>query len=221
MLADIKLIAEYLQNKGIEPLNVEWNHQFHKLHEGYSSMDLCEYTNSDLSIHRSKDNKNILEISETVYKLIDVRTKEIVLTSARQDIISKKLDKLRAQANSSGIRVIDNEFSDFDNQMVYPYTVDTFWKTYKINIHDIDKSMCNCDIILRGYANVDTVEQHLGIYNDSDLGIQQTIYDTVRENINLTIPNVFYDTKDKVKIRKGIFKTEKRQKLLSDYLGLE
>ena len=221
MLEDIRLIAEYLQNKGIEPLNVEWNHQFHKLHEGYSFMDLCEYINSDLSIHRNKDNKNIIEISETVYKIIDARTKEIVLTSARQDIISKKLDELRAQAISSGIRVIDNEFSDFDNQMAYPYTVDTFWKTYKININDIDKSMCNGDITLRGCVNVDTAEQHLGIYNGKDLGIQQTMFGTVRENINLTIPNVFYDAKEKVKVKTGLFKTEKRQKLLSDYLGLE
>lgn len=136
-------------------------------------------------------------------------------------MISKKLDELREQANSSGIRVIDNEFSDFDNQMAYPYTVDTLWKTYKINMNDIDKSMCDGDITLRGYANVCTTEQHLGIHNGSDLGIQQIISDTVRENINLTIPNVFYDNKDKVTIRKGIFKTEKRQKLLSDYLGLE
>lgn len=221
MLADIRLIAQYLQNKGVAPLNVVWNSRFHKLYNGYSYIDLCDYFNTDLGIHRNKYNKNIIEISETVYKIIDVRTKEIILISARQDIISKKLDELRAQANSSGIRVIDNEFSDFDNQMAYPYTVDTFWKTYKINMNDIDKSMDNGDVTLIGYANVYTVEQHLGIHNNSALGLRQTMSDTARENINLTIPNVFYDTKDKVKIRKGIFKTEKRQKLLSDYLGLE
>lgn len=83
MLADIRLVAEYLQNKGITPLNVVWNYRFHELYNGYSYIDLCDYFNADLGIHRNKDNKNIIEISETVYKIIDVRTKEIVLTSAR------------------------------------------------------------------------------------------------------------------------------------------